>query len=98
MTGKVYALTVLGLLYLLCLQSGFVFIYPLAQYAGWPSVNLLNQGIGAFFIGTGLERAFVLSLLGGLGFAVLLTVIVPPKWDMMERLVRKICRRGAVED
>lgn len=98
MTRKMYALSVLGLLYLLSLQSGLVFIYPLAQYAGWPSVQLLNDGIGSFFIGTGLARGLVLSALGGLGFAVLLTVIVPSKWDLMERAFRRLAGRCPDED
>ena len=97
MINKLYVLSVIGLLYLLCLQSGLVFLYPLAHYAGWPSVSAINHGIGAFFIGTGLERAFVLSILGGLGFGVLLTVIAPLKWDPMERLIRRIVRRPTDE-
>ncbi len=98
MARKMYALSVLGLLYLLSLQSGLAFIYPLAQYAGWPSVSLLNDGIGAFFIGTGAARGLVLSLLGGLGFGVLLTIIAPSKWDLMERAFRKLVRGCSNED
>jgi hypothetical protein len=97
MTRKLYALTVIGLLYLLCLQSGFVFLYPLANYAGWPSVESLSNGIETFFIGTELERALVLSVLGGLGFGVLLTVLIPIKWDPMERLIRRMVGRNSDE-
>ncbi len=98
MHHKMYILSVLGLLYLLCLQSGLVFLYPLANYAGWPSVHMINQGIESFFIGTEMGRAIVMSVLGGLGFFVLLSVVTPPKWDPVERLIRKIVRRGALED
>ncbi|HNU35326.1 MAG TPA: hypothetical protein PKJ15_01905 [Methanomassiliicoccales archaeon] len=97
MTNKLYVLSVIGLLYLLCLQSGLVFFYPLAHFTGWPSVMTINQGIETFFIGTGLERAMVLSVLGGLGFGVLLSVLLPYKWDIMERLMRRLPRRVADE-
>ncbi len=92
MASKLYVLSVIGLLYLLCLQSGLVFLYPMAHYAGWPAVSTLNQGIETFFIGTEVARALTLSVLGGLGFAVLLSIIAPPKWDFVERLVRKVSK------
>lgn len=92
MARKLYALSVLGLLYLLSLQSGLVFVYPLAQYVGWPSVQFLNDGIEEFFINTGMARGLVLSVLGGLGFGVLVSIIAPSKWDLMERVFRKLVR------
>ncbi|NLX46883.1 MAG: DUF2029 domain-containing protein [Euryarchaeota archaeon] len=94
MLTKVYALTVLGLLYLLCLQSGFMFLYPLAEYVGWPSVSFLNQGVEAFFIGTGLQRAALLSLLGAGGFLTLLSVLLPSRLDYIEVAARRIFGRG----
>jgi len=87
MLKKVYALSVLGLLYLFCLQSGFVFMYPMAQYIGWPSVTMLSQGIEAYFIGTSIARNIVLCSLGGAGFLVLLTVILPSHMDYLERAI-----------
>lgn len=98
MVGKLYILSVIGLLYLLCLQSGLVFLYPMAHYIGWPSVSSINHGIEVFFTGTEMGRAVISSALGGMGFAVLLSVIVPPKWDLVERSVRRIFRREAIED
>ena len=94
MLTKMYLLTVLGLLYLLCLQSGFVFLYPLAEYVGWPSVSFLNQGVEAFFIGTGLQRAALLSLLGAGGFLTLLSVLLPSRLDYIQVAACRILRRG----
>ncbi len=90
MVRKVYALTLIGLLYLFSLQSGFVFIYPLAQYVGWPSVEFLNGGIEAYFIGTGLQRAMVLGALGGLGCVVLITILQPIRSDLMENALERL--------
>jgi branched-subunit amino acid transport protein AzlD len=93
MLPKMYALSILGLLYLLCLQSGFVFLYPLAQFTGLVSVEALNQGIEVFLIGTGGIRELVLSVLGGAGFLVLLTVPLPPRLDLMDRAISRIASR-----
>jgi len=89
MLGKLYILTVVGLLFNISLQSGFAFFYPWAQFVGSPGVTLLNDSIMTYFVSAGFVRYIMLSVLGGVGAVVLASIMLPARLDPVESLLRR---------
>ncbi|MFP4196421.1 MAG: hypothetical protein ACLFS6_02070 [Methanomassiliicoccales archaeon] len=94
MGRKLYALTVVGLIYFLVLQSFYAFLYPLAVYTPWVEIASLNESIRAFYLGGWLiPRAYLFILASFAGALVLVSLFLPRRYDIIERAYQVLSRR-----
>ena len=94
MVSKFALLSVIGVLYLFSLQSMFALQYPLAVYTNVVSVADTNSLVMSYVNGGGIiSRQWVQSLLGGAGMLVLISVLVEAKYDLFDKIGRRIKKR-----
>lgn len=77
-TAQLFMLTVIGILYLVSLQSFWAYLYPAARYGGWASVGELNARITDYYAsanGTIPVNVLVITM-AVLGALVLLSLLL----------------------
>ena len=91
MLPKFALLTIAGLLFSFTLQSIFAFQYPLASFTGIVSITETNSLVLDYFTGGGmLSRTWALGIIGGFGAFVMLTVLLPKKYDPLDKALAKL--------
>ncbi|MEM2944144.1 MAG: hypothetical protein QXN93_06350 [Methanomassiliicoccales archaeon] len=84
---KFYLLTIVSLLYFIWLQTAFALIYPLVVYTPVGGIEVVNDLITRYYVTEGIfsRQTLVISsaMVGGL---VILSVLMPKKYDFVDKL------------
>jgi len=88
------ALSVIGVLFLLSLQSFYALLYPAASFTGWFDISTLNANIFTYYNSNSLlNHVDVLSTVIFSGMIILFTVFLPSRYDLLTYIRRKKARR-----
>jgi len=84
MERKVFLLTILGILYMIGIQSIEAVLYPTAVYTSLLDPSALSDSIIRFFTSGGISRAAWLLPITALGVVTLASVFLPERYDPLE--------------
>jgi hypothetical protein len=92
MERKLFLLTILGILYLVGLQSIESILYPTAVYTSLLEPAALSDSIIRFFSADGIGRSLWLLPVTGLGMVTIVSVFLPEKYDPIEFIYSRFKR------